>query len=160
MSHQGNTTAASFPSIAFPVDYDQFKLDSNAAAAAGSQDYQFFIASDTAGVAYGIQGLKLIVEQDMMGLSIPGTSVKGWSVNGAAPLVFHELTHSFGYAHDPNTTETALKPNNIPYFVQIILGYTATDILSTYCAGIDSCPKPNLTWGNPDSVLTILFGNQ
>ena len=160
MSHQGNTTAAFFPSIPFPANYDQFKLDSNAATATDSQNYQFFIASDTAGVAYGIQGLKLIVEQDMMGLSIPGTSVKGWTVNGAAPLVFHELTHSFGYAHDPNTAETALKPNNIPYFVQIILGYTSKDILGTYCAGDPGCPKPNLTWGNPDSVLTVLFGEQ
>lgn len=154
-SHQGNP-----PAIPFPNSYASFKKDSNDAAAQYNQNYQFFIASDTKGVAYGIQGLLLIVEQDMMGVSMPGSNVKGWEVNGAAPLVFHELTHSFGYAHDPNTSETTLKPNNIPYFVQIILGYTAKDILGTYCGGDVTCPKPNVVWGNPDSVLTQLFSDQ
>lgn len=97
-----------------------------------------------------------------MGESVVSASQakSGWSVNGAAPLVFHELTHSFGYAHDAGTQTDLIngKPNNIPYFVQIILGYQGDDILNAYCGGsVASCTR-FYTQGSPNSLLTEFFG--
>ncbi|WP_175354384.1 hypothetical protein, partial [Vibrio breoganii] len=42
-------------------------------------------------------------------------------LKASAPLVLHELTHTFGYQHagaDQNTV--IMKPNNVPYLVQLM----------------------------------------
>jgi hypothetical protein len=101
-----------------------------------------------------------MVERVMMGENVvsAGQAKAGWGVNGAAPLVFHELTHSFGYAHDGLDAEVGSKPNNIPYFVQIILGYQADDILNAYCGGsVPNCTR-SYQQGSPNSMLTEFFG--
>jgi hypothetical protein len=90
----------------------------------------------------------------------PGIQLSPTPMNDTASLLFHELNHSIGYDHGAaNQSDVQLKPNNIPYFVQIILGYSADDIVGTYCAGdLFTCSPPKLIWGNPTSILTTLFG--
>ena len=82
-----------------------------------------------------------------------------WTVNQAAGLAMHELMHSVGYDHDPSNATTTLKPNNIPYFVQIISSYQETDIFNTYCGGSAACSSQNIKYGYPDALLTYYFGN-
>ncbi|ANO34356.1 hypothetical protein BCT86_06745 [Vibrio breoganii] len=42
-------------------------------------------------------------------------------INQTAPLLLHELTHTFGYTHTAaDQTTVQFVPNNIPYFVQLI----------------------------------------
>jgi hypothetical protein len=155
MAHQGV-----LPAIAYPNNFEKFKVDSNSAIEDGGKAFKFFISESKSGVAYGSQGLRLGVErQGMMGDASPDGQTKGWSVNGAAALIFHELTHSIGYVHEPNGAPTQLKPNNIPYFVQIIAGYSATNIMGVYCNNDPSCSSPQLQYGNPQAVFTQYFGD-
>ena len=73
--------------------------------------------------------------------------------------MFHELTHSFGYAHDGPDAEVGSKPYNIPYFVQIILGYEADNIVPEYCIeGGAACTKFTYAPGAPNALLTEFFG--
>ncbi|MGB0937087.1 MAG: PKD domain-containing protein [Colwellia sp.] len=166
-AYQG-TIPGSFENIAFPASYDQYIADSNAAIADSHNIFQFFLSDNTTGTAWGAHDvydadghkLKLLVERaGMMGDAAGST--KPWDINQATALSFHELMHSLGYQHDGTSNETTLKPNNIPYFVQIIAGYRSEDILATYCKGsITPCAPPDIRYGTPNALLTQYFGNK
>ena len=148
------------PSIPFPADFNQFVNDSNAEMIKGNNHFKFFMSDRTSGTAWGIQGLKLKIERmGMMGDASSDGSTKPWPVNGAAALIFHELTHSVGYSHAGAGPQVNLKPNNIPYYVQIIAGYRSEDILGVYCKGLPGCDSQNVEWGYPSALFTIYFGD-
>lgn len=143
----------------YPATYDEFRTAVGQALTGGGNALKLVMCSTATGVAHGVPPLKLKVEQAMMGDTQVGGQVKaGWPVNGAAGLVFHELTHSFGYAHNDPGDEVNNKPNNLPYFVQIILGYQAENILAEYCKGDPTCANPFYLQGSPNSLLTKYFG--
>lgn len=55
-------------------------------------------------------------------------------LNKNAPLLLHELTHTFGYAHDNNpkanngkAIQVVYVPNNVPYYVQMITSSGGTN---------------------------------
>ena len=147
----------------YPADYAEFRDAITQALADGGDALTLFLCTNTNGTAYGVPPLRLMVDEQMMGKTVVtgGNIGQGWGVNGAAPLVFHELTHSFAYAHDGPDAEILGKPNNIPYFVQIMLGYNGEDILQGYCGGsVDSCNRFYLANSDPANkgLLTAYFG--
>lgn len=143
----------------FPANYGEFRTAVEQALTDGGGALKLVMCSTSTGFAHGVPPLKLKVEQGMMGDTVVGGQIKsGWGVNGAAPLVFHELTHSFGYAHDGPDAVVGSRPNNLPYFVQIILGYQVDNILAEYCQGDPACSAPFYLAGAPNSLLTFYFG--
>ncbi|CAM3075265.1 hypothetical protein [Vibrio rarus] len=82
---------------------------------------------------------------------------------GQVPLVAHEFSHTWGYAHDP-VNETMLKPNNIPYYIQFIMGYNQDlhalcgDSAQCHASSKTALGAPTLTWGNSNSIQVKYFG--
>ena len=157
-----NYTSNILASITYPSSYAEFKAAINSVLddeiAQNNRKLRFYLSTTESGTAYGGRPLRLGVEQKgMMG----DANSKGevWTVNQAAGLAMHELMHSVGYDHDPSNATTTLKPNNIPYFVQIISSYQETDIFNTYCGGSAACSSQNIKYGYPDALLTYYFGN-
>ncbi|GLS83010.1 PKD domain-containing protein [Paraferrimonas haliotis] len=167
-----DASSPAFPGVAFPGSFAQFKSYVNQYIET-EKDFSFVLSSDRTGFAYGVIGLNLAVEENMVSANS--------EINGFAPLVFHELTHSFGYLHLGNDEQTTFLPNNIPYFVQIILGREAGNIPKFWCNkyGIETACRPETAadkqrppteqflketgvtrvTGDPNSVLTHLFGS-
>jgi len=135
-AYQGNP-----PSVAYPANYGQFKQVANAALLANNYQYKFFISNRASWVAYGMIGLKLKVENIMFGPPSAGAP------HNTEALILHEITHTWGYAHDGPTNDVTNHPNNIPYYVQYIVGVNAND------------PTQPMVWDTPDALLTIYFGN-
>jgi hypothetical protein len=149
--------------ITFPGSFSVYKLAINSVvedAFNNGGKFKFYISERTSGVAYGGRALKLKIERyGMAGDASPDGKTKPWHINQAAALMFHELMHSVGYAHDPSNAQTTLKPNNIPYFVQIIAGYQETDILNKYCGGAVATCTQSIQWGYPNAIYTHYFGD-
>jgi len=151
-------------SIEFPTTYAQFKDDINAVVdkeVAEGESFRFYLSPTSAGTAYGGRNLRLMVEKyGMAGDASADGQTRPWAINQAAALMFHEWMHSVGYTHDGTNAEVVLKPNNIPYFVQIIVGYQETDIVNQYCSGsVANCSQPNIQYGFPNALYTQYFGN-
>lgn len=149
-SHQGGGTP-------YPSTYTQFVTQVTDAITTDSGQFKFFLSESETGVAHGTSGLILEVERPGM-MGDPNSKGKVSKLDETAPLVFHELTHSVGFLHEPNDATTTLKPNNIPYYVQTIVGYDAFDIVGGYCKGDPACPSYSLTAGYPNALLTKYFG--
>ena len=105
--------------IPFPDSYQTFKTAANAALATYGNHYKFFLTTRSSGLGYGILGLKLQLEQEMF----QPTS----TLNNTLGLMLHEMSHTWGYVHAGNDAGTTLKPNNIPYYLQFLLAYSAND---------------------------------
>jgi hypothetical protein len=146
--------------LPYPANFTGYKADFVTTITTNAKAFKFFISDRASGFAYGGKPLTLKMESKMMrDLSASDANPSPTHMNDTASLLFHELNHSIGYGHaaaDPSVIQ--LKPNNIPYFVQIILGYNADDIVGTYCAGDQFTCSYHITWGNPTSILTTLFG--
>lgn len=152
-------------SLPFPANYAEFRRMANevmTSEANGFQHHQlsFYLSTTRGGTAYGVRPLKLMVERDgMMGDTSADNSVHGWDVNGAAALVMHEITHSLGWMHAGSDPEVGGKPNNIPYFVQILGAYESIDVLHNYCVtSVATCQHRNYA-GHPNAILTYYFGD-
>ncbi len=136
-AYQGNP-----PAVPYPANYAEFRTVANNAILAGNFQYTFFISNLATGFAWGEVGLKLKIEANMLGPGNPGAP------HNTEALVFHELTHTWGYTHDsPNAADYQLLPNNIPYYVQAIVGSSAVN------------PSAPMVWGTPEALFTIYFGN-
>lgn len=129
------------PSIAYPANYSQFKLAANTALMNDNYQYKFFISDRASWVAYGMAGLKLKVENVMFGNPTPGAP------HNTEALILHEITHTWGYAHDGPNNEVVNHPNNIPYYVQFLVGVSAVN------------PTAPMVWDTPEALLTVYFGN-
>ncbi len=149
-AYQGNP-----PAIPFPGSYADFRTAANHALHLYDNHYKFFISNSTTGVAWGMVGLKLKVEDGLINTS------RESDPHSSAGLVLHELTHTFGYTHDSVTpADFELKPNNIPYYIQILTAYESVDVVGVYCAGDPACATPTPPWGTPTALLTLYFGNK
>ena len=134
---QGNS-----PSIPYPNNYEELRRDANKAMEDGHYQFKFFISDRQSYIAWGVQGLKLKVENVMFGPGTPG------AVHNTEALILHELTHSWGYAHAGLGIPSGTPPvNNIPYYVQGLVGGSYKD------------PGAPLVYDTPDALLTIYFGN-
>ena len=160
-----NYTSNIAASTEFPTTYAQFKDDVNAVVneeIANGESFRFYLSPTTGGTAYGGRDLKLMIEKfGMAGDASADGKTKPWGINQAAALMFHELMHSVGYLHSTmigNSAEVVLKPNNVPYFVQIIVGYQETDILTSYCGGVVAICTKNIQYGYPNALYTHYFG--
>ena len=105
--------------IPYPNSYETFKNASNAALNRFRNHYKFFVTTRNTGFGYGMLGLKLQLEQEMF---LPSSTM-----NNTLGLMLHEMSHTFGYVHSGNDAGTTLKANNIPYYLQFILAYSAAD---------------------------------
>ena len=135
-AYQGNA-----PSVVYPANYSEFKQAANAALIADNYQYKFFVSDRVSWIAYGMAGLRLKVENIMFGPPTAGAP------HNTEALILHEITHTWGYAHSGPDNEVVNHPNNIPYYVQFIVGVNATD------------PTQPMVWDTPDALLTIYFGN-
>jgi hypothetical protein len=105
------------PDVPFPNSYSEFRDAANQALQANNFRYKFFVSQRQSGLAYGMVALKLKVENSMFGPQNAGAP------HNPASLVLHELTHTWGYNHSgANPGDYTLKPNNIPYYVQFMVG--------------------------------------
>ncbi|PIB36280.1 hypothetical protein BFP72_13200 [Reichenbachiella sp. 5M10] len=129
------------PAVPFPTNYSQFRADANAALIKDQYQYKFFISNRESWTAWGQAGLHLKVENIMFGPPTDGAP------HNTEALILHEITHTWGYAHDGPDAEVTLKPNNIPYYVQFLVGNSYKD------------PAAAPVWNTPDALLTIYFGN-
>ncbi len=136
-AYQGNP-----PAVPYPANYAEFRTVANNAIQAGNFQYTFFVSNLASGFAWGEVGLKLKIEAGMLGPGNPGAP------HNPEALVSHELTHTWGYTHSsPNPADYELIPNNIPYYVQAIVGSSAVN------------PSDPMVWGTPEALFTIYFGN-
>jgi len=144
-AYQGNTDPNSaFPDTPFPRNYAEFRDAANNAIQKYHNKYEFFVSAGKTGVAHGMVGLKLEVENNMFGPQNEGAP------HNAESLIAHELTHTWGYNHVApagRDNEYILKPNNIPYYVQAILGTSYIN------------PNAKMVYGTPEALLTVYFGN-
>lgn len=129
------------PAVPFPDNYAEFRQAANAALVADHYEYKFFISNRESWTAWGQAGLHLKVENIMFGPPTNGAP------HNTEALILHEITHTWGYAHDGPANEVTLKPNNIPYYVQFLVGNSYKD------------PAAAPVWDTPDALLTIYFGN-
>lgn len=130
------------PAIPYPNNYNEFRQAANQAMIDGGYRYKFFISERRSFIAWGVQGLKLKVENVHFGPPTPG------AVHNTEALILHELTHAWGYAHDGLGIPSGTPPvNNIPYYVQGLVGGSYRD------------PGAPLVYDTPDALLTIYFGN-
>ncbi|MCK5776474.1 MAG: hypothetical protein KAH25_09865, partial [Bacteroidales bacterium] len=128
--------------VPFPRNYNEFKIAANKALLDNNYRYKFFVSNGTTGIAHGMVGLKLEIENSMFGPQSEGAP------HNPASLVLHEITHTWGYNHVGNEADYLFKPNNIPYFVQNLVGVNYKD------------PSAAMEWGTPDALLTVYFGNK
>ena len=137
--------------VPYPQNFDMFKQQVNTALNKFGNHYKFFLSANTSGFAYGLYGLKLKVESGLLTLPSRGTNS---DLHNAEALIFHEMTHTFGFAHAGNDARTTLIPNNIPYYVQFIVGVSAKDPMVNYPVVTNGTP-----YGTSDALATIYFGN-
>lgn len=130
------------PAIPYPNNYNEFRQAANQAMRDGNFRYKFFISERVSYIAWGVQGLKLKMENVHFGAPTPG------AVHNTEALILHELTHAWGYAHAGLGIPSGQPPvNNIPYYVQGLVGGSYKD------------PGAPLVYDTPDALLTIYFGN-
>ena len=128
--------------IPFPRNYNEFRDAANKALLDFNYRYKFFVSQRKSGLAWGMYGLKLKVEDNMFGPQNPGAP------HNPASLVLHEITHTWGYQHSSsNSDDVTLKPNNVPYYVQFLVGVSYKN------------PEETMVYGTPDALLTVYFGN-
>ncbi|GEA61511.1 hypothetical protein [Vibrio comitans] len=86
-------------------------------------------------------------------------------INQTAPLLLHELTHTFGYNHNDQSgsIQILFAPNNIPYYVQLITtpggmnqqDYPSLEDLHSYIVAQKTTPYPS---GKNADLFTQYFG--
>lgn len=143
-------------------------------------DYQAFIdvASDT--LRDGNNSYKLEAFVNQQGLSSGGNAwgqmgapevflnpqeIAKSPVNQTAPLLLHELTHTFGYNHNDQkgAVPVVFVPNNVPYYVQLITSpggmndqkYPDLNALSQEIVQTNQTPFPS---GLDTDLFTQYFG--
>ncbi|MEZ9488932.1 hypothetical protein BCT04_11485 [Vibrio breoganii] len=139
-----------------PDSYNEFKADIKSALSREGNTYKFYAVKDLdVGDAKGDVG-KLSAYFKLKGMA-------NSKLKASAPLVLHELTHTFGYQHagaDQNTVK--MKPNNVPYLVQLMTMDSAMQdqyqgdmqMFSNSVNGINQ-----ITWYAGDSMFSTYFGN-
>ncbi|MPW36801.1 hypothetical protein [Vibrio sp. B1Z05] len=140
-----------------PGNYAQLKADS--LATTENHKLKVVLSGSKSGFDYGMAAAKGSQQKVVMTVEEDTLLHAGF---GQVPLVAHEFSHTWGYAHDP-VNETMLKPNNIPYYIQFIMGYNKD--LTALC-GDSECHansksdlgNPKLTWGNANSIQVEYFG--
>ncbi|TEW56017.1 hypothetical protein E2R68_02685 [Psychromonas sp. RZ22] len=135
--------------LPYPENYEVFRDQANKAMLASNNHYKFYMGggTDTTGLAYSMPAypprmpdLYVAIEPQILEL------VKGYEHN-AASLILHELTHTWGYEHAGNAENTTLKANNIPYYVQFIIGTNAEN------------PAAKVEPYTPKALLEVYFGH-
>ncbi|OBT07290.1 hypothetical protein A9264_07560 [Vibrio sp. UCD-FRSSP16_10] len=143
---------------AMPDNFAQLKADS--LVTTESHKLKVILSASKSGFDYGMAAAKGSPQPVVMTVEADTLLHAGF---GQVPLVAHEFSHTWGYAHDP-VNETMLKPNNIPYYVQFIMGYNQD--LHALCGDNAQCHAsskadlgaPTLTWGNSNSIQVKYFG--
>ena len=138
-AYQGTT-----PWIPYPTSYAQFRASLNSTLLSHNYLFKFYVSNRASWVAYGSPWLNLKVENIMLD---PSQALATAPHNGEA-LILHELMHSLGYAHDAADQNLVINhPNNLPYFVQYIVGVDYLD------------PTAPMMAYTANALLTIYFGN-
>ncbi|WP_261816699.1 hypothetical protein [Vibrio gallicus] len=141
-----------------PNSFAQLKADSLVTTEA--HKLKVVLSGSKTGFDYGMAAAKGSSQKVVMTVEEDSLLHAGF---GQVPLVAHEFSHTWGYAHDP-VNETMLKPNNIPYYIQFIMGYNQD--LTKLCGNSAQCHAnsksdvgaPTLTWGNANSIQVEYFG--
>ncbi|GEA51969.1 hypothetical protein VIN01S_27730 [Vibrio inusitatus NBRC 102082] len=139
-----------------PNTYDEFKSAVKAALSREGNSYNLYAVGDfQGGDARGDVG-RLSAYFKLAGIA-------NSSLKASAPLVLHELTHTFGYEHaGSNQDAVIMKPNNVPYLVQLITMDSAMQ--DKYQGDMqmfsDSVNKINqMPWYAGDSMFSTYFGD-
>ncbi|GAM64259.1 hypothetical protein JCM19232_929 [Vibrio ishigakensis] len=139
-----------------PDTYADFKAAVNTALVREHNSYKLYAVKDfQGGDARGDVG-QLSAYFKLKGMA-------NSTLKASAPLVLHELTHTFGYQHAASNQDTVImQPNNIPYLVQLMTMDSALQsqyqgdmlMFSNSVRG-----KNQIQWYAGESMFSGYFGN-
>lgn len=124
--HVNITVDSASSSFSIPRSYQAFKSYIFDKTNSFKNKYSFYTSDSKTSRAWGQNGLTMYRESGI-----------------GSPLLAHEMMHAVGFEHLPHHDGAV---NNIPYFVQTIIGYNE-DATNACKSGGNSCHFKNMSWG-------------